>query len=248
MLLAEGDDGVVEYLRKLVGAAAAHGTDAGAALLLEGDRLRRSGEHGAPVFLVRNTGRGGEIFPLFFNMCGIAGRGLRLGVRGAQKRKIGFRDAVAQQHLGPAVENNVVGLHEDPALFLAGAEQEEAAEGRVVKLHRLPRYGGLPVGEALGIGERKIEYGEKFLGVRGIFLHDPSALRHKSCAQGRVGGHNEIERLGQQGKIHPAAYPHGGAYNVYRGAGVTLFEIPYVLLAHGQRYSPAASRHLPHSP
>ena len=178
--------------------------------------LDRSGfslpaQDAAPVVPVVPVGFGVQIARLVLHIGGIVGELLPLGRLAAQKAQVGLSDPVAQHDLGPAVGDDVVGLHQQAGGALSHPAQDEPVQRRVRGEDGDLSIGCGPVAEALFIDAGKVQKRDRVPGHGGVVLHGNTVPHCDPGAQGGVQIDHRTKGFLQQRQIHSARDADGGA-------------------------------------
>ena len=116
---AEGVDIVVQVLGKGEGQPVSHRADGRAVGGFEHGGLTGALQHLPPVGLISGISRGGEVFGLLRDVGLIAGDIAKVAFPAGKQVQIALADAVAQEHLSPAVGDQVVHFnHQISAAFI----------------------------------------------------------------------------------------------------------------------------------
>ena len=118
-------DAVVQGLGQNKTPALAHGADHRTLDGFENGGLARLLQDICPIGLVALISGGNQIVGFLLYMCLVAGARLQNRLFPGEQIQIGVPHPVAQQNLGPSVGNDVVELHHQPAVLLAGTEQKK---------------------------------------------------------------------------------------------------------------------------
>ena len=233
LFLAVGENGVIDDLRQLKAHPSAHRANGCAADPLQGRRLANVLYHAFPIFLIPEKCLGAQIILLLLHVELVIRRFLQRRLLAGQQFQIGLADLIAQHHLGPAIGNDMVQLHQHTAAVLAVTEQNEpiqraAGQGDEFSGDRI-----LPAFHTLEAGIGEVIHREFFLQEGCVILHHFPIHPGQLGTQRSVAFDHPVDTLLQHGKIHLAPDPHRGADIIHRGSRQGLLQVPDIQLAQG---------------
>ena len=212
-LLAKTHHRIADTFGQQIAFALSHRADRRAVNLLERGRLAALLEERCPVSLIFSAGGALQILLLLADMQPVFRRRRQLHRAPFQQIQIDFLQFVAQKHLRPAVGNQVMQFHQDPAVVLTGFKQPKTAQSAAQNRHRFSGQRLRPVFYAVLPRQRKIEHWDRLFLHRHNILNQFSFPHFDTGAQRRIGLQEQADALLQ--KIQPEL-----SLNPYRGCNV----------------------------
>ena len=233
LFLAVGENGVIDDLGQLKAHPSAHRAYGSTADPLQRRGLSNILYHTFPVFLIPEKCLGAQIILLLLHMELVIRCFFQRRLLTGQQFQIGLADLITQHHLGPAIGNDMVQLHQHTAAVLAVTEQNKPIQRTTGQGDQFSGNRIFPAFHTLKAGIGEVIHREFFLQEGCVILHYFSIHLSKLGAQGSIAFDHPIDALLQHGKIHLAPDPHRGADIIHRSSRQGLLQIPDIQLAQG---------------
>ena len=164
----------------------------------------------------------------------IAWRFLKLHRLIRKQIQISLSDPVTEQHLRPAIRDNMMDLNQHSPGILPGPKQHEPVQRAILQRNHLSGHRMLPALHPLRAGMRKIQNRKNLLRIRRMILHRPSPASENTGTQRTIRSQHQIHALLQSIKIDPSLDSNGRTDIVNGCPGISLLQIPNILLAQRQ--------------